>query len=131
MMKHIIKSILGTVIMTMFLLSCTDILDEQPRSIYEPGYFETERGINGGIDGMYAHLRYIYGQAYYYNACETGTDEYTYAQSADGNFKDIDLSGAGTLTANTSRSDVLWGAAFSNINNANGIIENAEALGLA
>ncbi len=130
MMKRIIKSILGTVIMTMFLLSCTDILDEQPRSVYEPSYFETERGINGGIDGMYAHLRYIYGQAYYYNACETGTDEYTYAQSADGNFKDIDLSGAGTLTANTSRSDVLWGAAFANINNANGIIENAEALGL-
>jgi hypothetical protein len=127
-MKRIKKSIIGTVLMTMFLLSCTDILDEQPRSIYEPGFFETTTGIEGGIVGMYAHLRYIYGQAYYYNACETGTDEYTYAQSADGNFKDMDLSGAGTLTANTSRSDVLWGAAFANINNANGIIENALAL---
>lgn len=116
--------------MTIFLISCTDILDEQPRSIYEPGFFNTETGIDGGIIGLYAHLRYIYGQAYYYNACETGTDEYTYAQSADGNFKDIDLSGAGTLTPNTSRSDVLWGAAFANINNANGIIENAIAIEL-
>jgi len=65
---------------------------------------------------MYAHLRYIYGQAYYYNACQTGTDEATYAQSADGNFKDHDLSGVGSLTPTSSRSDVLWGTAFSNIN---------------
>ena len=42
----------------------------------------------GGLTSMYAHLRYIYGHAYYYNACLTGTDEATYAQSADGNFKD-------------------------------------------
>lgn len=129
-MKRFKKSFIGAVLMTIFLISCTDILDEQPRSIYEPGFFNTETGIDGGIIGLYAHLRYIYGQAYYYNACETGTDEYTYAQSADGNFKDIDLSGAGTLTPNTSRSDVLWGAAFANINNANGIIENAIAIEL-
>src|SRR5690606_3842620 len=78
---------------------------------------------------MYAHLRYIYGQAYYYNSCLTGTDEATYAQSADGNFKDMDLSGVGQLTAATSRSDVLWGTAFTNINTASGIIENAEIVG--
>lgn len=78
---------------------------------------------------MYAHLRYIYGQAYYYNSCLTGTDEATYAQSADGNFKDMDLSGVGQLTASTSRSDVLWGTAFTNINTASGIIENAEVVG--
>ncbi|HCK25488.1 MAG TPA: RagB/SusD family nutrient uptake outer membrane protein, partial [Bacteroides graminisolvens] len=49
--------------------SCSDILDEQPRSIYEPGFLKTENGIYGGVTSMYAHLRYIYGQAYYYNAC--------------------------------------------------------------
>jgi hypothetical protein len=78
---------------------------------------------------MYAHLRYIYGQAYYFNACLTGTDEATYAQSADGNFKDHDLSGVGTISSTSSRSDVLWGAAFSNINTASGVIENAAAVG--
>jgi starch-binding outer membrane protein, SusD/RagB family len=78
---------------------------------------------------MYAHLRYIYGQAYYYNACQTGTDEVTYAQSADGNFKDHDLSGVGSITPTSSRSDVLWGTAFSNINTASGVIENAAAVG--
>lgn len=129
MKKVHIKTILGIALLTLFLGSCSDILEEQPRSIYEPGFFQTEKGVMGGLTAMYAHLRYIYGQAYYYNACQTGTDEATYAQSADGNFKDHDLSGVGTLTAQSSRSDVLWGTAFSNINTASGIIENAEVVG--
>ena len=131
MKRNYIKSFIGTTLMVLFLLSCSDILDEQPRSIYEPGFFKTEAGVNGGLTGLYANLRYIYGNAYYFNACLTGTDEATWAQSADGNFKDMDLSGAGSLTANTSRSDVLWNNAFPSINNASGIIENATAVGLS
>jgi len=126
-----IKTVIGTVIMTLFLAACSDILEEQPRSIYEPGFFKTEKGVQGGLTAMYAHLRYIYGQAYYYNACQTGTDEATYAQSADGNFKDHDLSGVGSLTPTSSRSDVLWGTVFSNINTASGVIENAAAVGVS
>ena len=124
--------VLGTTALALiFATSCSDILDEQPRSIYEPTFFQTERGVEGGITSMYAHLRYIYGQAYYYNSCLTGTDEATYAQSADGNFKDADLSGVGRLTASSSRSDVLWGTAFSNINPANGVIENGSKVGVS
>lgn len=124
--------VLGTTALALiFATSCSDILDEQPRSIYEPTFFQTERGVEGGITSMYAHLRYIYGQAYYYNSCLTGTDEATYAQSADGNFKDADLSGVGSLTASSSRSDVLWGTAFSNINTANGVIENVSKVGVS
>lgn len=133
-MKPIFNNIrvLGTAALALvFATSCSDILDEQPRSIYEPTFFQTERGVEGGITSMYAHLRYIYGQAYYYNSCLTGTDEATYAQSADGNFKDADLSGVGSLTASSSRSDVLWGTAFSNINTANGVIENGSKVGVA
>ncbi len=124
-----IKRVFGTVLLALFLGACSDILEEQPRSIYEPGYFKTEKGVMGGLTAMYAHLRWIYGQAYYYNATQTGTDEATYAQSADGNFKDHDLSGVGSLTSTSSRSDVLWGTAFSNINTASGVIENAAAVG--
>ncbi|MDX9903145.1 MAG: RagB/SusD family nutrient uptake outer membrane protein [Bacteroidales bacterium] len=124
-----IKRVFGTVLLALFLGACSDILEEQPRSIYEPGYFKTEKGVMGGLTAMYAHLRWIYGQAYYYNATQTGTDEATYAQSADGNFKDHDLSGVGSLTSTSSRSDVLWGTAFSNINTASGVIENAAEVG--
>ena len=110
--------------------SCSDILDEEPRSLLDPTFFNTETGIEGGLTSLYAHLRYIYGNGYWLNICETGTDEYTWAQSADGNFKDADLSGVGQLTPTSSRSDVLWGNAFANINTANGIIENGEASGI-
>ena len=110
--------------------SCSDILDEQPRSSYDPTFFKTEKGVEGGVTSMYAHLRYIYGQAYYYNSCLTGTDEATWGWSADGNFKDADLSGVGNLTATTCRSDALWGTAFSNINTANGVIENGAEVGV-
>ena len=117
--------------MAMFLVACSEILEEQPRSIYEPGFFKTEKGVQGGLTSMYAHLRYIYGQAYYYNTTLTGTDEVTYAQSADANFKDMDLSGVGSITPSSSRADVLWGTAFPNINTASGIIENAAAVGVS
>ena len=132
-MKPILTKIrvLGTAALALFLTaSCSDILDEQPRSSYDPTFFKTEKGVEGGVTSMYAHLRYIYGQAYYYNSCLTGTDEATWGWSADGNFKDADLSGVGNLTATTCRSDALWGTAFSNINTANGVIENGAEVGV-
>ena len=132
-MKPIFSKIrvLGTAALALFLTaSCSDILDEQPRSSYDPTFFKTEKGVEGGVTSIYAHLRYIYGQAYYYNSCLTGTDEATWGWSADGNFKDADLSGVGNLTATTCRSDALWGTAFSNINTANGVIENGAEVGV-
>ena len=132
-MKPIFSKIrvLGTAALALFLTaSCSDILDEQPRSSYDPTFFKTEKGVEGGVTSMYAHLRYIYGQAYYYNSCLTGTDEATWGWSADGNFKDADLSGVVNLTATTCRSDALWGTAFSNINTANGVIENGAEVGV-
>jgi starch-binding outer membrane protein, SusD/RagB family len=129
MKRFKIKSLLGTAALTMFLAGCADILEEQPRSLYTPEFFSTEKGVHGGLTSMYAHLRYIYGQAYYYNATLTGTDEVTYGRDADENFKVMDLSGQGVITPANSRADVLWGAAFPNINTASGIIENAAAVG--
>ena len=125
-MKNITK-FLALAALVVGSASCSDILKEQPRSTYTPEFFSTETGVEGGITSMYAHLRYLYGQAYWYNSMTTGTDEATWAQSADGNFKDHDLSGAGILNGDRSRSDVLWGTAFSNINTCNGVIENGTA----
>ena len=112
------------------MTSCNSVLDEQPRSQFDPTYFNTKTGIEGGLTSMYAHLRYFYGNGYYLNSLETGTDEYTYAQSADGNFKDADLSGVGSLTPTSSVAGGCWGAAFANINTASGIIENGAAAGI-
>src|SRR5688572_17623748 len=109
-MKHTyIKSVaIFSALVVLLSSGCKKILEETPRSVYTPGFFKTEKGVLGGITSQYAHLRFIYGQPYYYNALETGTDEYTYAQSGDGNHRDMDLSGVGNLNAASSRSDVLW-----------------------
>ena len=112
------------------MTSCSDVLDEQPRNQFDPTFFTTKAGIEGGLTSLYAHLRYFYGNGYYLNSLETGTDEYTWAQSADGNFKDADLSGVGSMNPNNSIAGGCWGAAFANINTASGIIENGAAAGI-
>lgn len=84
----------------------------------------------GGLTALYAHLRDTYGNGYYLNAYETGTDEYTWGHDADSNYKNADLSGVGSLNAETSRSDALWNNAFTYINTASGIIENGTAAGI-
>lgn len=131
-MKNLNKIFGILLVLTIFsITSCEDVLEEQPRSFFEPEYFKTEQGVYGGLTGLYAHLRYIYGFAYYYNSLITGTDEATYAQSADGNFKEMDFTGVGDITSSTFPTAILWDVAFPNINTANGIIENASEVGIA
>ena len=128
--KYIIAAGLLCCGLSTTLSSCSDVLDEQPRSQFDPTFFTTKTGIEGGLTALYAHLRYLYGEGYLLNMYETGTDEYTYAQSADDNFKSADLSGAGVLNASTSRGDRLWNRAFTYINTASGVIENGEDAGI-
>ena len=96
------------------MTSCNSVLDEQPRSNFDPSFFNTKAGIEGGLTSLYAHLR----------------DEYTYAQSADGNFKDADLTGVGSVTPTSTVAGGAWGTLFANINTASGIIENGTAAGM-
>ena len=121
--------LIGAAVISMAAPGCNSLLDEEPRSTYKPDFFQTERGVQGGVTALYAHLRYIYGNAYYYNTTLTGTDEVTYGQSADENFLAMDYSGRAALNPTNSRADALWLTAFPNINTANGIIQNATAVG--
>ncbi|WP_100614351.1 RagB/SusD family nutrient uptake outer membrane protein [Confluentibacter citreus] len=118
--------------LTLLIGSCTkDILVENPRSVYTPEFFKTELGVQGGLTALYSNLRYIYGQAYYYNSLETGTDEYTWGQSADGNFRDMDMSGVGSIISTSFPTSIPWNSSFPFINTASGIIENAAEVGLS
>ena len=110
--------------------SCSSVLDEQPRAQFDPTFFNTKAGLEGGLTSLYAHLRYFYGTGYYLNTLETGTDEYTYGQSADGNFKDADLSGVGEVKSTSTVAGGAWGTLFANINTCSGVIENGEAAGM-
>ena len=131
-MKRInIKILLGTALLALLMMGCSGLLKEQPRSIYTPGYFKTQNGVMGGVTALYARLRNIYGNAFYNSAGETGTDEYTYGQSATTHFKVLDNSpGVPPLTDTQSDASVLWGEAFPAINTASGIIENGSQAGV-
>lgn len=80
-----------------FNTGCNEILDEQPRGIYTPEDFTTERGITQGITSLYRQMRMLYGNGYWLNANVTGTDEATWAQSTDANFKTMDMSNNGNI----------------------------------
>ena len=68
-MKHIhIKSLIVTALFMLLFSGCKKILEEQPAVFYTPDFFKTEKGVLGGITSQYAHLRFIYGQPYYYNS---------------------------------------------------------------
>ena len=126
MKSKYIKSLIGTALMSMLLMGCSsDLLTENPRNFFTPAYFQTKAGIQGGVTALYYNLRNLYGQAYYFNSCETGTDEATWGASADGNFTSMDYSGAATFNSATSPISILWNTVYSNINTANGILENA------
>ena len=112
----------------LLLTSCNWVLEEHPKTIYTPDYFTTQAGVEGGLTALYSRLRYQNGNAYCFNIMTTGTDEATFAQSADGNFKVADMSGNGVLSPDNSNSGNYWN--FTYINTANGIITNAEAVGL-
>ena len=130
-LKYILAAGLVCCGLSTTMTSCGDVLDEQPRSNFDPTFFTDPKGIEGGLTSLYAHLRYFSGNGYYLNTLETGTDEYTYAQSADGNFKDADLSGVGSVTPTSTVAGGAWGTLFANINTASGIIENGAAAGIS
>lgn len=127
------KTLIWATLMTVFLGACKNILDETPRSIFTPDYFKSTNGVMGGLTSMYGHTRYIWGNAYYYDVCLTGTDEATYgASGSTGSFGSFDFSGAGSpVSASNDDAAVLWNTALPNINTANGIIDNGTAAGVS
>ncbi len=107
-----------------------------PRATYTPDFFRTTAGVENGISGLYEALRDPWGD--YLNAFgQMATDETTYADLADGNFKDPDRTvGSGFVDikqgAGVDPAGRLWtNRGFSTINNANGIIKFGTEAGIS
>jgi hypothetical protein len=135
-MKKIIINISYTIasFALLFATGCTKVLKETPRSSFTPQYFQTSNGVMGGLTALYAHLRNIYGNAYYWNACQCGTDETTWGQSggSGSNFQAQDYSVPGVHpTPTLSDAGQLWGNTFPYINTASGVIQYAAAAGVS
>ena len=106
-----------------FLLtnSCSDVLEEQPRSSFTPDFFQTEAGINGGLTAVYSHLRFYYGPIGALYRGTNGTDECTWGISQDGGGREMDSYGT-SITPSTGSVSDIWNRAFVYINTCNGII---------
>lgn len=131
MIKFNKNIVLGIVTLSLGFSSCSEILDEEPRSNYTVDYINTEQGINQGLTSLYRSLRLLYGNGYWMSATQNGTDESTWAQSADGNFKELDMSGQGNINSATFPTSMIWGSTFPYINTANAIIQNGPNYGIA
>ena len=66
-MKNIAKIALGIAGVALLASSCNKILEESPKAKYTPDYFSTAQGVEGGLTALYAQLRFLYGNGYYYN----------------------------------------------------------------
>jgi|GEM_PF-41453 len=130
-MKRINKIIVGIFLMVLFFTGCSKIMKETPRSIFTPDYFQTEAGVEGGITSLYAHLRYLYGNGYFINSNQDGTDESTWGANSDNNVWQLDFSGKSTIDPQTSNTGMAWGTAFPDINTASGIIQYGTAAGVS
>ncbi|ALR29587.1 starch-binding protein [Chryseobacterium sp. IHB B 17019] len=131
MIKYNKKIIAGVIFLSLTFTGCNEILDEEPRTNYTVEYFNTEQGINQGVTSLYRHLRMLYGNGYFMSNCQNGTDESTFGQQADGNFKELDMSGNGNITPSTFPPSMVWNSVFPYINTANGIIEKGPSFGIA
>lgn len=130
-MKHyIFNMLIGTALFC--LASCSDILDEQPRSILTPDLFSTEDGLQAGLTAAYNGLRYISGTEPTMCSTVLGTDEFTSA--ASGGTKELDMTpgnGGTGINSATGSINVFWNYPFSYINTCNGIIEFGTEAGLS
>lgn len=129
-MKRFNIKIVGTVFLTLFFIGCDDLLDETPRSNYTPEFFKTPQGVSGGITSLYASMRNIYGNPFYYAGMQSGTDESTWGALNNGDSRNADFTGVGSLTSTQNPYAAIWGL-FPSINTASGIIENGEAAGVS
>jgi hypothetical protein len=118
--------------MLLFLASCQDILDEQPRAIMTPDLFKTPAGLESGLTAAYNGLRYISGTEPTMCLSELGTDEFT--SGGSGGSKQLDMTyenGGSGITSSTSSINVPWNYIFPYINTCNGIIEFGTETGLS
>jgi len=128
-MKLTIKkySVIATALFVLLTIGCTDVLEEQPRSVLVPDFFKTGQGLNAGVTSAYASFRYYYATEGGMNTTVYGTDEFTHGQQVN----NPPLSVYGADLNPTNGSGPAWSRAYPAINTCNGIVDlGQEALDL-
>ncbi len=115
--QKIFASFLSVVLLS--TAGCNDILEEQPRSVLTPEYFNSVDGINAGLTASYAYNRYYYGTLGGMFLGVFGTDEFTHGDQ----LTNPPLNTYLNLTPDNGDLQAPWNRAYPAINTCNGIIE--------
>lgn len=108
-----------TIVLLVALIGCEDVLEETPRTVLTPEFFETGQGLEAGLTAAYAHFRRYYGREPGMNMTVYGTDEYAHGQQVN-NPPFAIYSG---ITPDVGDLNAAWNNAYPAINTCNGIIE--------
>ena len=106
---------------------CTKKLNEEPRSILTPDALNTAQGVQMALDAAYAGTRLFWGNQDFFTMTVIGTDEYQ--KGVDGN-SDINLY-ASSYTPSLGVVNNNWRNAYTFINTANAVIDNAPKTNLS
>jgi len=111
-------------LLLVILCACSKKLQENPKSILVPGFFQTSQGLQSGLDAAYAGMRNFWGAQDLFTVTVIGTDEFM--RGVDGN-SDINLY---SYTSTHGTISNLWRTAYVFINTCNGIIDYADKVDL-
>ncbi len=118
----------GLILLVIIFTGCSDVLDEQPRTILTPDFFSTAKGLEAGLTAAYSQFRYYYASEQGMNMTVYGTDEYAQAQQVN----NPPLAIYSGITPADGNLGSAWNRAYPAINTCNGIIEiGAEATDLS
>ncbi|MBS1664145.1 MAG: RagB/SusD family nutrient uptake outer membrane protein [Bacteroidetes bacterium] len=106
---------------SLFFSNCSKLLEEHPQAGIVPAFFNTSAGLLGGISGVYNDIRGQWGTEGFSAEMVAGTDEHLSGASASG----IQLYTYNGL--NGSNFGSAWGAAYTDINTLNGVLQYAPA----
>lgn len=130
MKKH--KYMAGLLAASLMLgtLSCTDMLDESPKSQLTPDYFRTAQGVDAGLISAYSGLRWLFGPDGALVFTIPGTDEFMCSNAMNGTQGALDSYDSNYSPSNGTMNN-YWNNGFQFINTCNGVIQyGAEASGL-
>jgi hypothetical protein len=129
-MKKIVLATLGATLLLAAGGCNKNVLDENPTSVLTPGFLQTAQGVEAGVTGVYSGLRQLYGNDAAFFTTEAGTDLWTNGISSSGGLSDYNNNDLTPL--NDGAHGFIWQVAYSQINNANGVLQyGPNAAGLA
>lgn len=102
------------------LCSCSDMLDEKPKSLAEENFYRTKDEITAAINAIYVPMRTDGAFGINYPAQQEGMADYGYSRGSQTNVSEYQ----GLNPQNVSRVQSVWDNLYQSIRNANLVIAN-------